>query len=147
MYESPPGGCRVGRKPPVHQALPVGIGRVLDFNFVTFGVWHTQAPAQSFEIHLLHCLCHCLWCQRSSCRQGKQGNELNTVHGRPDIAILYQQSSFWQLWRWVSAQNHIMVAPVYKGDHNGVVRNFNFICLFACCEIWLHCLCFPLPGV
>ena len=78
-------------KPPVHQHLPM-----IPCGYIAK---HIQAVTQRLPLLRFHCLCNCPWCQWHSCSQGEQSNEVNTVHGRPDIvAVLYI--------RWVSIAPH-----------------------------------------
>ena len=49
---------------------------------------HTYIHTQHLPSHLLHCFCHGLWCQWSSCSQGEQSNDIKTVHGSIDHFLL-----------------------------------------------------------
>ena len=76
MYEPPPRWRRICGKPPVYQRSPAIVSLVLHFNFSTFRVRHTQAVTQCAPVHLLYCLCHCLWCEWSICSEGEKVVEL-----------------------------------------------------------------------
>ena len=85
VNELPPGWCWIRGKPPVHQHPLVILRWIVSFYFIAFWVWHIQALTQKAPVHIFHRICHCLWCQWSSCSQGEQNN---TVHGRTDVVAV-----------------------------------------------------------